>query len=273
MTYIDEPVGPPTVESARVLKGMVESVVPVREPVFDGAAEGPGDSADLLAPEVAPDDVAPERQREAGLLLPPAAEVDDLVEPVVAERQLSLVDQEPGRGVARRHLLLDPVEWDRDGPGAGRPERQRERRSRPGTRGSDDDSPRRDVLAADRIPSHHDRTVPVAERGAVRQEHVAVGDVGVGVEGDGGDVELACHRAPVQRLDVGELVVEREALGVDRAVRETVEHESVVGVRTVREGDLSHRRILVAGRSSVLRSRFSPSGASGELTAENSSAA
>ena len=50
-----------------------------------------------------------------------------------------------------------------------------------------------------------------------------------------------------RRLDVGELVDEGEALGVDAPLGERVEHEGVVGVGAVRDGDRfggGHRAIL-----------------------------
>ena len=49
----------------------------------------------------------------------------------------------------------------------------------------------------------------------MRQQQVSVRDVGVGVEGDRGDVELPAIARRFRRLDVGELVGEREPLGVD----------------------------------------------------------
>ena len=82
----------------------------------------------------------------------------------------------------------------------------------------------------------------------MRQEHVAVGQVRVGMEGDRRHRELTGHRASVQRLDVGELVAEGKPFGVDVALGERVEHERVVGVGTVRDGDGlggAHARILL----------------------------
>ena len=107
-------------------------------------------------------------------------------------------------------------------------------------------------------PRDDDRPVAVAEGRAVRKEEVAVGQARVRVEGDGGDGELSRHRAAVQRLDVGELVREREALGVDAPLGERVEHERVVGVGAVRDGDGlggSHGRILSRGDARARQSQ------------------
>src|SRR4051794_14996462 len=48
-----------------------------------------------------------------------------------------------------------------------------------------------------------------------------------------GDFQLSVHRAPVQRLDVFELMHELETLRIDLVVRQRVEHERVVRVGTV----------------------------------------
>ena len=71
----------------------------------------------------------------------------------------------------------------------------------------------------------------------MRKQQIAVGEVGVGVEGDRGDGELPLHGATVERLDVGELVSERDPLGVDASLGERVEHEGIVGIRAVGDGD------------------------------------
>ena len=63
-----------------------------------------------VRPEVAADDVAAQRQRQAGPLQPPHAEVDDQVQPLVLERQLPLVDDQAGLELARGHGGDDLVE-------------------------------------------------------------------------------------------------------------------------------------------------------------------
>ena len=91
------------------------------------------------------------------------------------------------------------------------------------------------------------RAVAIAHRGAVRQQRVAVGQVGVGVDRDRGDLELTAHRALVQRLDVLQLVDVGEAFGVDLPGGERVEHERVVGIRAVGDVDRGHRVMADVG--------------------------
>ena len=216
--------------------------IAVREAVFDRAAQRPGDPRDPFRAQVPAHHVASERQGQAGLLFPPSPEVDEEDEAVVGIRQLSLVNQEASCDFAGGDLLLDAVERYLLHVDPRRPEREGERRRRAAAGRGDGDGARRDVLAGERLPRDDDRAVPVAEGRSVREEQVTVGEIGIGVEGHGGDVELARDRSAVQRLDVGELVREDEALRVDVALRETVKHESVVGVRAMREGDRCHAR-------------------------------
>ena len=51
----------------------------------------------------------------------------------------------------------------------------------------------RDVGAGHRRPRDEARAVAIAHRRAVRQQRVPIGQVGVGVDRDGGDLELAAH--------------------------------------------------------------------------------
>src|SRR4029450_8324771 len=106
----DEPVGPLPIEPARVREGVRERVLPVSEAVLDRTAERAGDAGDPVGPEVAPHDVSAERQREAGLFLPPPTEVDDLPKTFVGERELALVNEESGFELAGCDARLDPIE-------------------------------------------------------------------------------------------------------------------------------------------------------------------
>ena len=186
------------------------------------------------------------------------------------------MDQQAGFVLARAHRLLDSIEGHgaRDDAGAhsrsaSAPSSTPRRRHR--------DLPRRDPLAGDGRARHDDRTVAVAEGGAVGQQEVALGQARVGVEGDGRDGELSRHRAPVERFDVGQLVDEGETLGIDASFGERVEHERVVGVGAVRDGDGlvgSHRAILLrrdAGdpdaRNRAPRLDLRPGGRHNELNA------
>ena len=66
-----------------------------------------------LGAEIAADDVAAERQRQAaGALEPPLAEVDDLVQALGRVGQLSLVNQQPGIDATVLDRVLDLVERD-----------------------------------------------------------------------------------------------------------------------------------------------------------------
>ena len=87
------------------------------------------------------------------------------------------------------------------------------------------------------LPRDDDRAVVVAHARAVRQQRVLVREVRVGVERHGGDLVLALERRAVQRLDVRQHLVDLDAAGVDVAARQAVEHERVVRIRAVGDGD------------------------------------
>ena len=85
------------------------------------------------------------------------------------------------------------------------------------------------------------RAVAFADAAAAGHQGVVVLQVGIGVEGDGGDVvEGLVDGAVVEGLDVGEGVGELEAGDSDLVGGEAVEHEGVVGVGAMGDADLSN---------------------------------
>src|SRR5262245_2758831 len=210
----------------------------MRKRVGDAVVQHLRHLADQLGSEIAADDVAAERQRKpARALVPPLAEIDDLAQAVLGVRQLPFVDEQARVGLAVGDEPLDLIERHDDVLEIGLVESQREigGRQRAGNRNPLSLHLRGAVLAG-----HDDRAVVVAHARAVRQQRVLVRKVRVGVERHRGDLVLAVEGGAVQRLDVGEDLVDLDAAGVDGARRQTVEHERVVRVRAVRDGD-SHR--------------------------------
>ena len=67
-----------------------------------------------LGLEILAHDVAAERQRQAGLVLPPFAEVHDLREAVARVRELALVNDQSGVGIAALHRIENLVEGHHD---------------------------------------------------------------------------------------------------------------------------------------------------------------
>ena len=72
--------------------------------------------------------------------------------------------------------------------------------------------------------------VVVAHAGAATEEGVVLEDVGVGVDGDGGDVELSAGGAFVEGLNVLKDVLEFVTGRGEEVFGERVEHEGVVGI-------------------------------------------
>jgi hypothetical protein len=78
------------------------------------------------------------------------------------------------------------------------------------------------------------RAVAIADARAVRQQRIVVGNVGVGVKGDGRHVVfLRRHRNLIERLDVFEDVGEFQLARVEFVGGEAIKHEGVVGIGTV----------------------------------------
>src|ERR1700757_57983 len=72
-------------------------------------------------------------------------------------------------------------------------------------------------------------------------------NVGIGVEGDRSDVVNAFLCLAVQGFDIAERMGEAESRDAHLVGREPVEHERVVGVGTVRDGDFARGELRVCG--------------------------
>ena len=129
------------------------------------------------------------------LLLPEGAEVAEEPEALLLPRQLPLVDHDARVDLARGDRLADAVEGDDDRDRARHAHPERERRGREGAGDRDAPSVERGERRGrvGRLARDDARAVAVAERGAVREEDVRVREVGVGVERDRRDRELAAR--------------------------------------------------------------------------------
>ena len=88
------------------------------------------------------------------------------------------------------------------------------------------------------LPRRHDhRAVAVAHAGAAGAEEIVVGQIGVGVQADGRQLQLAGEGAAVERFDIDQLVAEFVIAGVDLAVGQGVEHEGVVRIGAMADAD------------------------------------
>ena len=68
----------------------------------------------------------------------------------------------------------------------------------------------------------------------------------VRVEGDSGHFVSPLERCAIQGLDVGENLIDLQAVRLYGAARQAVEHERIVGIWTVRYGDFHfHLHIIV----------------------------
>ena len=96
--------------------------------------------------------------------------------------------------------------------------------------------------------AHQPGAVAVAHGRAGAEQRVLPPDVGVGVDRDGGHLELGPAGALIQRFDVRQLVHVAEIAGVELVGGERVEHERVVGIGAVGDVDRAGHEVLCGGR-------------------------
>ena len=96
---------------------------------------------------------------------------------------------------------------------------------------------RANVVDRCRLPGDDHRAITVAHAGAAGAKNILVGQIGVGVQADGRQFQLAGKGAAVERFDVDQLVLEGVAAGIDFSVGQGMKHEGVVRIGTVADAD------------------------------------
>ena len=123
------------------------------------------------------------------------------MQPLVLERQLPFVDDQPGVIFAFFDRLQNLVERH-DLVGEPLRQQQAQGKERRGQRAGHGDAAAAQLVHRHRPAGDDHRAVAVAHAAAARQQSVLVEQVGVGVDADGGHVEFAAQGAAVERLDV-----------------------------------------------------------------------
>ncbi len=144
------------------------------------------------------------------MLEPPLARVDDQFQLLVGVGQLPFVDDQPGIDasplvLSGRHGVENAVEGDDHVIEIGaqtEPQGEIGRGAQPrhGNRGPGQ------LIERHGPPGHDHRTVAVAHARAARTEDVAIAQVGVGMNAQGRQLQLAFEGPAVERLDVDQLV-------------------------------------------------------------------
>src|SRR5690349_1590673 len=94
--HADKLIGEIGFHVARELHGVFQSIFAVLKTILDALADGPGDEAAERRTQGLANGIATQGKRQTSLLLPPDAEVDDLVEAELGEEELALVDEQAG---------------------------------------------------------------------------------------------------------------------------------------------------------------------------------
>jgi hypothetical protein len=253
--HADEAVGEVGLHAAGPLEGEADGLFAVVEGVVNGVEQDARESGEVVG-KVASDGVAAEGQGEVAGGGPPDAEVFDEAQALLLVGELTLVDEEPGVGLALEHGVGDLVEGG-DGPvdvvGGEAELGEAELHGEPGggSDAGDGESfalePGGGVGVGVSGVGDDDGAVAVAHGGAAGGEDVLFGDVGVLVDGECGDLELAALGALVEGLNVLHDVGEVEATGVDAGgvvlaggvgeVGQGEPHEGVIGVGRVADAD------------------------------------
>jgi hypothetical protein len=234
--HVDEAVTALGVHAAPEAEGVVECLVAMLEGDVDRLAQQPRDPAHDVVAEIAPGGVHAEGQGQPRLQQPPFPEVEAAFEPMVAIRQLPLVDEHAGLCAPCRDLLLDDVERQHavcELAAERHLQHEEGRRQRP----RHHDLRLAQLVERQRLARDHDRPVPVADRRSVRQERVPLVHERIRRKGHCRHLEPSLQGPFVQGLDVLDHGLEVEALRIDGSRRQAPEHEGVVGICAEADAD------------------------------------
>lgn len=237
--HTDEAVGEIAAHVACVLEGVLDGFGAVIEAVLDASGEDAGDLASGIRGEAFMNDIAAEGEGQALILFsPPDAEIGAAMEAFLVEGELAFVDDQSDVGPVFPDGTEDFVEGHDEviefGGGLAEPELEGEEGA--GHAAGHGDTGAGDFVAAEGAFGDQHGSVAVAHAGSAGEQGVLVTDVGVGVNADGGDVQFAARGPLVEGLDILENVFEPQPFGVEAFFRQAEEHERIVRIGRVAQG-------------------------------------
>ena len=186
--------------------------------------------------------LAPNGKRQAGLVEPPLARVDDQLQVLLGVGELTFVDDQPGVDrlafvLAGNHDVQDPIEGHDH---LAELHAQAQPQGQIGGREHAGHGDRRLAIGLQRLlrPRHEHGAIAIAHARPAGAQHVAVGQMGIGVQAQGRQFQLAAECPAIERFDIDQFVPEEVRPGVDLAAGQGVEHEGVVGVGAMADTDL-----------------------------------
>ena len=232
--HADELVRQVAAHVARILQRVLHRFRPMIEAELDAGSEGIRDFFPRRRVESLMNDVPPERQRQPVVLLsPPDAQIFADHEPFIAVGKLPFVDDQADFRRAAADGLENPVKGHDDVIEFLRrfaePELQREKRAGHGSRHGDFFP--ENFFTGKLLFRHQHRAIAVAHARAAGQQRVFIGNVSVGMNADGGDVEFSAGGAFVQRLNVLQNVLEMKTMRRNKFLGQAIKHESVIRIR------------------------------------------
>jgi len=238
--HADEFISQVAAHIARVLKGVLDGFVAVVEAVLDAGGEDVRNSLSDFGFEAFVNHIATEREGQAIVFAaPPCADVFANLQPFFLVSELAFVNDQADVCFSGLYGVEDLVEGNNDVIDFTRallqPKLQREKRAGHGA--GDGDGAPGDFVAGKFLFCDEHRSVAVAHARATGQERVFVAYIGVGMNADRGDVEFAARGALVEGLDVLEDVFETEVGGWDEIFRQGIEHERIIRIGRMAEGE------------------------------------
>ena len=218
--HADEFIGEVAAHVAGILQCVLHGFGTMIEAELDAGRKRVGNFLARRKVEFFIDDIAAERQRQAVIFLsPPNAQIFADDESFVFVGELAFVNDEADIGRAAFHGLKNLIERHDNVIEFLRrfaePELQGKECAGHGSRHGN--LFLGNFFARKLLFCHEHRAIAVAHARAAGQQGVFVGNVGVGVDADGGDVEFAARGAFVQRLDVLQNVLKMKTVCRDQS--------------------------------------------------------
>ncbi len=244
--HSDEFVGEIAAHVAGILKGVLHGLRAMVQAILDAGRKDSGDDLANHRVKAFMDDIAAQRQRQTTVLAaPPDAQIFTDLKPFLLVSELAFMDDEADVSFAGTDGFEDLVEWNNDVVKLfGRfaePKLQSEEGA--GHRAGDSDFLAQHFAPGEPLPGDEHRAISIAHAGATGQQRVFVTHISIGMDADGRDVEFAAGGALVEGLDILKDVLEAVAIGRNQLFGQAVEHEGVIRVGRVAQGECFLRHL------------------------------
>ena len=229
----------------------------------DAGGENVGNRLSGLSIEPFVNHVPAQGQREPVILPPPPRpQVLAQLQPLVPVGQLSFVNDQAHVRPSRTNGGEDLIERNDDEIelAARLSQPKLEGQKRTGHRAGNGNGLPQNLLPRERGRRDEHGPVAISHARPARQQRIAVADVGVGMNADGRNIQLAAGRSLVEGLDVLENVLELETASRDETASQRVKHEGIVRIRGVAKRHCFFHPQKIKGRAGACHGPISSGG-------------